>query len=479
VRWQGEMMDKARKSAQNKDVSFAVIDSRNVPILATITANSDLPPVLSTPPSDIGIMSEAEIRQLNEFLSKYIIYEANADFPEAAKLEYTYYHSYIPSITKLLQNKYPEDEHLKKAAEIIAKIKTPAKQGELFPVFTLPKKVFLKKEFSLNFGATDRIRKNFPEMLKKRLTNGKTLSQQLDEVDKWFSNLRGKDLILWIKLFAYIQEVKEHDEAHRDTVNIQPVRDRPGCYVLKVHRNKDFFSFFIRPDKKSGQITGIAKENFLKWLNENQKEIIFPLVIDGQLWAGPVRIYKYWEEVTGNALIFEVDTNILESEFRNYISIPIEELDVTADLWEAAAPRFKKFKKFTSGMFSDLTMKFLIALKNSYNDRGDFETVKGYKGNVQRFHKETLDQRLGGLSDRIQKHLKGRGAIRTGKTSPMILNIKREILETLFDIAIQRGWIFSCKFENENYRFSLNAGFFAPKNTAQRLVQIENGGGSV
>jgi hypothetical protein len=349
-------------------------------------------------------------------------------------------------------------------------------QGELFPIFTLPKTLFLKKEFSLNFGATERIRKDFPALLKKKLTNGKTLAQQLDEVDKWFSNLRGKDLGLWIKLFAYVQEVKEHAEAHNDTVNFAPVKDRPGCYRFHVQRNKDFFSFFIRRDKKSGQITTKAKAGFLKWLNYNQKEIFFPIVIGGNLWAGPIRIYKYIESISGDDLIFEVDTNILESEFRDYISIPLVELDATADLWDEAMPRFEQFKKFIPGIFSDLPMKFLIALKNIYNPAGEFETVDGFKGNVQRLHKDTLDQRLGGLTDRILKHLESRGAIRTGKTSPMILNIKREILETLFDIAQKRKWLFSCKYENETYRFSLNSGVFAPQRTAQRLKQLKNGG---
>jgi hypothetical protein len=357
-----------------------------------------------------------------------------------------------------------------------SRIKQGLAQGELFPVFTLPKTLFLKKEFSLNFGATERIRKDFPALLKKRLTNGKTLAQQLDEVDRWFSNLRGKDLGLWIKLFAYVQEVKEHAKAHESTVNFAPVKDRLGCYRFHVQRNKDFFSFFIRPDRKSGQITTKAKAGFLKWLNENQKEIFFPIVIGGELWAGPVRIYKYIESISGDDLIFEVDTNILESEFRDYISIPLVELDATADLWEEAIPRFKKFKKFIPGIFSDMPMKFLITLKNIYNPAGEFETVEGFKGNVQRLHKDTLDQRLGWLSDRIQKHLESRDAIRTGKTSPMILNIKREILETLFDIAQKRKWLFSCKYENETYRFSLNAGFFAPQRTAQRLKHLKDGG---
>jgi hypothetical protein len=350
-------------------------------------------------------------------------------------------------------------------------------QGEFWPVFTLPKTLFLKKEFSLNFGATERIRKDFPALLAKKLTNGKTLAQQLDEVDKWFSNLRGKDLGLWIKLFAYVQEVKEHAEKHDETVNFAPVKDRPGCYRFHVKRNKAFFNFFIRPDKKSGQITTKAKASFLMWLSENQKEIFFPIVIRGQLWAGPVRIYKYIESISGDDLIFEVDTNILESEFRDYISIPLEELDATADLWEEAASRFSKYKKFTPSYFSDMPMKLLIALKNIYNPAGDFETVKGFKGNVQWLHKDTLDQRMGGLTDRIQKHLESRGAIRTGKTSQAILNVKREILETLFDIAQERKWIFSCKYEKETYRFSLNVGFFAPQRTAQRLSLLKNGGG--
>jgi len=358
-----------------------------------------------------------------------------------------------------------------------------ATQGKLFSVFTLPKTLFLKKEFSLNFGATERIRKDFPALLSRTLTSDKTLAQQLNEVDRWFSNLRGKDLSLWIKLFAYMQEVKEHAGTHREAVNFAPIKDRPGCYRFHVHRNKDFFSFFIRPDKKSGQITTRAKISFLKWLNENQKEIVFPIVMGGELWAGPVRIYKYVENISGDDLIFEVDTNILESEFRDYISIPLEELDATADLWEEAIPRFKecKCKKFIPGVFSDMPMKFLIALKNIYNPAGEFETVDGFKGVVQRIHKDTLDQRLGGLSERILKHLESRGAVRTGKTSPVILNIKRENIKTLLDIAIKRKWIFGSKFDidNDTYKLSLNSGIFAPKRTAKRLAIKENGGGGV
>jgi hypothetical protein len=342
-------------------------------------------------------------------------------------------------------------------------------QGELFPVFSPQKSVELKKEFALNFGGLERIEKEYKKLLKEKLSSGLTLQQHINKVKNWFTSLRGEDLGNWIKLFAYIKAIKSFSETAGETVNFRTIGE--GRYCFSIRQNKDFFSYFIRPDKKTGQFTTKAKNKFLKWLHDNQDTIEFPMILNGKVWNVPMHIYQYAESVSDKEIIFIVDTNILESEFKDYVSINIDEIDAIGEAWENIAVENPEFTKLRLNNFIDIPLKFLLTLKNIYNREGNYKNGD-YEGNVQTLKKESLDEHLGGLSERITKQLSNRDRIRTGKTSEKPLEVKRLILETTWNIAVQRGWLVSLPSydgKTEKYKFNINAGYFDRKATARRL----------
>ena len=345
-------------------------------------------------------------------------------------------------------------------------------QDELFPVFRPQKSVELKKEFALNFGGLDRIEKEYKHLLNVKLSGGLTLQQHINKVKNWFSSLHGEDLGNWIKLFAYVKAVKDYSENVEEVVNFRELGQ--GRYCFSIKQNKDFFSYFIRPDKKTGQFTTKAKSKFLKWLHDNQNTIEFPIIFNGKVWNIPMRIYEYAENVSDKEILFVVDTNILESEFKDYVSINIDEIDAIGEAWEIIAESNPVFAQNRLNNFVDVPLKFLLTLKNIYNRGGDYKN-ETFAGNAQTLSGESLDSHLGDLSDRLKKHLVKQGKIRAGKTGRVLGESENLILETTFKIAKERGWILSLPgYENGIYKFNINAGYFDRRNTAKRLKAPEN-----
>jgi hypothetical protein len=345
-------------------------------------------------------------------------------------------------------------------------------QGELFPLFKPSKFVELKKDFALNLGSMDKIEKEHKHLLKERLTSGLTLQEHLNKVRNWFNSLSGDDLGNWIKLFAYVKSVKEFANTENDLISFREVS--PGRYCFSIKQNKDFFSFFIRPDKKSGFYTTKAKARFLKWLHDNQRAIEFPIIMNGKVWNLPLRIYEYAENVSDKEIFFVVDTNILESEFKEYMSINISEIDHIGEEWEAIAEKNPLFSRtgYRLNQFVDVPLKFLLTLKTSYNREGDYTNPKtGFKGNILRLSKETLNARMGDMGERVRKHLMKGGKVRTGKTAGQMLGEVESLLyETVFEIALKRDWLMSKpKYEKDVFTFNLNAGYFDRKHTAKRI----------
>lgn len=340
-------------------------------------------------------------------------------------------------------------------------------QAELFPIFVPQKSVELKRDFALNFGGLDRIEKEYKMLLQEKLSSGLTLQQHINKVKSWFTNLHGEDLGNWIKLFAYVKAVKSFSETSGESVNFRTIGE--GRYCFSIKQNKDFFRCFIRPDKRTGQFTTKAKNKFLKWLHDNQSTIEFPMIFNGKVWNVPLRIYQYAENVSDKEILFTIDTNILESEFKDYVSINIDEINAIDEAWETIAAQNQDFAKLRLNNFVDIPLKFLLMLKNIYNRDGNYKK-DSFAGNTQKLSKENFDIHLGNLSDRIQKHLASRGRIRTGKTTNKPKEVKKLILETAFNIAIQRKWLLSMPiYEKGNYKFNMNAGYFDRKATARRL----------
>jgi hypothetical protein len=271
-----------------------------------------------------------------------------------------------------------------------------------------------------------------------------------------------------------VKSVKEFTgNANNAVSNIADIGN--GRYCFRIKTNKEFFTFFIKPDKKSGQFTTKGKDKFLKWLYDNQKTITFPFVYEGRVWATPMKIYSYAEDVTPDGkkeILFSVDTNILESEFKAYVSIDTAEIDNIAESWESIADNNPVFANLRLNNFIDLPLRFLFTLKTIYNRSGNYtnnSSEKPFTGNHQTLTKENLDHHLGGLSQRIQKHLESRHA--TSKANAVkATEIKKFLLKTTFDIAKERHWLLTSPvYENDVYKFNLNAGYFDTKAIAKQL----------
>jgi hypothetical protein len=363
-------------------------------------------------------------------------------------------------------------------AEIIQRItdiilKQRKAQGELSPLFTPLKSVELKKEFALNFGSIDRIEKEHKELLKVKLTSGKTLQRHLDEVKNWFNDLRGEDLGNWIKLFAFVKSIRDFKESSDEDKTVSNIVDMGnGRYCFRIRTTKAFFSAFIRPDRKSGQFTTKAKDKFLRWLYANQRTITFPIICDGQVWTFPTAIYTYAENIAADGkkeIFFSVDTNVLESTFKDYVSIDTTEIDNIDELWKGIADSNPIFNRLRLNNFMDTPLKFLLTLKTIYNRDGNY--ARGhFIGNQQTLTREHLDTHLGELTQRIQKHLAGHGTIKANKGEAKVKEIKHLVLETIFAIAKERRWLLTDpKYEDGRYTFNLNAGYFDRRAIARRL----------
>jgi hypothetical protein len=179
------------------------------------------------------------------------------------------------------------------------------------------------------------------------------------------------------------------------------------------------------------------------------------------------------EDTKKKRFVFMVDTNILDSKFDDYISINIHEVDEIDSLWEEYSQANPDFAKYQLSSFEDLPLKFLFALKQIYNPGGDFSNG-AYQGNVQKLTRANLDSHLGDLDERLKKHASKTRITRAKNGSQIVKDIKTLLLTTVFQIAKDRGWLMSMPSyaaEDEVYTFNLNAGYFAPKNTAKRLLK--------
>jgi len=350
---------------------------------------------------------------------------------------------------------------------ILGIIKDTPSQGEFSLLFKTPKTVEIKKEFAINLGGLDRIERDYKHLLNKELSSGLTLQQHIDKVKDWFNSLHGESLGNWIKLFAFAKAAKCFLDEGNKAINFHEAGQ--GRYCFQIKKDRCFYKFFIRRDKNSKQFTTKAKKQILKWLHDNQNTVEFPMVISGELWNCPVRIYEYAEGISNNEILFTINTNILESSFRDYVSIDIDEIDNIEELWETKAAQNADFVKYRLNSFIDTPLKFLLTLKQIYNGNGDFSTKSGFEGNCQMLTGENLNNHLGNLRERIEKHLQSFKA--AGAKSKIIEKIAKLLLIATWEIALERKWLQSKPTIDSNgtWHFNINPAYFAERATARRL----------
>jgi hypothetical protein len=359
----------------------------------------------------------------------------------------------------------------------------------LFPVLTLQKSVELKKEFSLNFGSIPKLKEKYKNILHSRLPgSGKTLLQAFDEVENWYHNLYGEDLGNWVKLFAFAKAVKEQAANEPDAIGL--FEERSGVYKFLINADQRFYEFFAKPNgaRKDGRLyhTTKLKDKIIAWLDKNKDAVEFPVIVTlpnqrTAVFPHAKKIYDFkkgLQEDGKPVLTFMIDTNILESEFKDYASISIDEIDAIAELWEETLARENSaseepldLKSYSLNGFLDIPLKFLLTLKNIYTREGNyFNKEKGFIGNTQTLSRDHLDAHLGNLGNRVQQHLENRKIIRTAKTSDKPARVLTLLLETAFALAVERGWLLSKPgYRKGIYHFNINAGYFDRKSLAEKL----------
>jgi len=121
-------------------------------------------------------------------------------------------------------------------------------------------------------------------------------------------------------------------------------------------------------------------------------------------------------------------------------------------------------------------LRFLSILKILYSRDAVHQLPEGLFACIQKRTEENLNADLGDLWGRIKKTLITRKTIRTGKTSSKPEEIYKKILQTTFQIAVDKKWLFFIPSYNDKntYTFTMNPGFFDKKETAIRLKTIKS-----
>jgi hypothetical protein len=368
--------------------------------------------------------------------------------------------------------------------------------NDLIPTLNLKKSVTLKRDVALTiFGGADKIRELYPKILNTPMMDGRDVNQHLKDLEDWYNSLHGEDLGMWVKLFGFAQAVMDHKKEAEEVTDLHETARGSGVFAFWTKRDKSFYQFFIHePDQTkkngAGYYSSKAKDKINKWLLANRNAIKFPFIVQdnktGQSVVFPEAqpIYNFEEGIeaeTGKTyLLFTINTNILDTVFKSYVSIKIAEVDLTAKAWEQAAldnPKLKSNRLDPD--FQDLPLRFLLTLKEIYNPGGDFIARTGaggvYKGNTQRLSIASMDTHLGNLTDRILVHVLKNHLSRAKDGGRKVKEIKALLFNTLFDIAMQRKWLVSIPYiddANENFVFNLNAGYFAPRETRAALKSL-------
>lgn len=354
-------------------------------------------------------------------------------------------------------------------------------QLDLIPTLKKPTEIILKKSALACMGGTDYIRTKYPQLLTVKLSDGKTLSQYLDEADNWYLSLEGSDMEMWIKMFSFIQAVKNHDKNNTVT-DLQEIGEGSGIYSFLLEYNPNFYAFFETAGgkKKSGTpyYTTRQRERICRWLKKNQGIIKFPIIErhNGQDFIDPAAPqFVYWLSDKINATtrevstVIRVNTNIIDTVFRDYGKLTIAELDAIKAAWAKYCDSDKDFINCQLASFYDIPLKFLICLTQTYNSKRNYSNGT-YEGNTLKLKAEVLDKHLGFLSTRITEH------IRKNRTGSNTAKIKSKLLEVTFDIGRQQKWLAdkAPKYENGIYSIFVNPGYFAKKDTKKRIANHKN-----
>lgn len=395
-------------------------------------------------------------------------------------------------VFKLEKEENPENEKgIKALKQVISVLENPPpelpglpEQKELFPSFRPSKIVNVNKDVVISFVSTKKIREKFPNLLNLKLAgDDKTLTELLDEIENWYRDLKGADFANWIKVFLFARAVKDKKINEPDTIDLYEEQD--GRLRFYINTDKRFYEFFEEPTgtKPNGTkyYTDKQKKKIIAWLEKNNGVIEFPVILPlpnnkKAIIPKARKVFEFKSGLTEDGkqiLIFYIDTSILDDEFKNYVSFKRADIDAIETAWKKETP---KYEDISLSSYSDIPLRFFTRLKLLYSREALKTLDHGFIACVQTLSKENLDNDLGCLSERIQKTLKSRDRIRTGKTSNKPQEIKKQILETTFKIAIELKWLLCMpSFNNGIYKFTMIPTSFDKQEAIKRITEAGNG----
>ena len=355
-------------------------------------------------------------------------------------------------------------------------------QGEFWPTFKIPQTVNVKKDIVISWVSTDKIKEKYPNLLNLSLAGDeKTLSQLLDEIENWYKNLRGEDYGNWIKVFLFARAVKDQLINEPDTVDL--FEDNNGKYSFIINVDKRFYEFFEKPSGTKPNGTKYypdkQKKKIIAWLEKNNGAVEFPIIASlpnnrKAIIPKAGKVFSFKKAIRDDGkqlLIFSVDTSVLDDSFRNYVSFNRDDIDAIEESWKAKKP---KYEDISLNNFVDIPLRFLSALKVFYSRDAVITLENGLIACVQTRNKENLDSDLGDLFKRIQNTLIRRDRVRTGMLSDKPEKIANIILNTTFEIAVERKWLFCMPgYNGKKYKFTMNPGYFDKKETAKQLKALK------
>ena len=311
----------------------------------------------------------------------------------------------------------------------------------------------------------------YPERLNNELIPGTTVKDILDENRTWLNSLNLKDMENYIKLFAFINLVK--DKGKRYMLDFTDLGN--GRYMIKVVTDNNFYKHFLRKKPLRKNYEGYDprdKKKLLTWLYENRTRRRTILEGNGGLYLSDVSLYEIifddnQDDLKTMGLI--VNTSFIPEDMKDFFKIPTKIFDDIDDQLEIIKQdaEYKKINKLDYiSNYEIFILRFYILLLNLVHPNALTESENGFKCITQRLNMDEFYIRMGNPKTVIKHNLIKRGKKR--QTSDKQTNTEIKFLnyilnDYVFRIAKNLKWITSTpEISGKNVIFRFNPYQFIP-----------------
>lgn len=341
-------------------------------------------------------------------------------------------------------------------------------QLTLFPDFSRESAALIKKQYFKSFldhAYFNYIETTYPERLNNKLIGNLTVKDILDENRTWLNALNLKDLENYIKLFAFINLVK--DKGKKYLIDFKDL-DK-GRYMIRVVTDNNFYKHFLRkkPLRKDYEgYDGRDKKALLKWLYENRARRRTIFEGNGNLHVVDVSLYEMiiddnQDDLKTMGLI--VNTNFIPDDMKDYFKIPTRIFDDIDDQVEniKQTVEYKDINKLDYiSNYEIFILRFYILLLNIVTPHALTKSKNGYITITQTLKQDNFYIRMGNPKTIIKQNLIKRGKIRAASDKQTETEKKFLIYildDFVFKIAINLKWITSKPEKSgDNVTFKIN-----------------------